>query len=637
MSCEAPEVERVTERTRTVSTSLRTLASRPIALAVGLGTESALRADLAAHPGFDLIELSSEDDLLRTVVEGGVTAVVLGPALAPQRSAALLRALPAAATANVVLASGKEKSFFQDLVDEDRIFFLSEAPGRAADVAHVVASAVRHRATKREAARLPGPRNLRVLALARRLSSARDVDGVVAQLLRWTTTTLPAARAHLLLYDPKTETLIAPSYDDVPERRESAAAGLAAFVARTATAVRVSRADEDPRYDREADDPEGRGNERWAAVPVGRARGFSAADTIAVLVVVRAAAMPPFSDDEMSLLREVADEIASPLDRVVTETKLLTGGSDQPFRSQALAAQFGPDERAGDVLRLSPAWTSLAYVLVLTAIVAAIAGALAFDVHDYASGQAVVRFEDKGDLTTAHEGIVASLGCRPGDVVVKGQSLVRLVDAAETAEAERLAREFELQLVAVLRDPVNQSARTQLSITRAQRDAAEARLAERTLTAPRDGIVSGVRVRPGQKISAGDVVLSLVGDRDIRVVGLLPARYRAELKPGATLRFQLAGYEHVYQSNPVESVGEVVSEKEAARYLGIDALVEGTGSVVLVTARLDRATYEAGGRRYRYHDGMPGTAEVRVRSEPVLLALVPALRSLVSPNPGASP
>jgi len=45
-----------------------------------------------------------------------------------------------------------------------------------------------------------------------------------------------------------------------------------------------------------------------------------------------------------------------------------------------------------------------------------------------------------------------------------------------------------------------------------------------------------------------------------------------------------------------------------------------TGSVVFVTARLPAPSFEADGRTYAYHDGILGTAEVRVRSEKILFA-----------------
>ena len=53
-----------------------------------------------------------------------------------------------------------------------------------------------------------------------------------------------------------------------------------------------------------------------------------------------------------------------------------------------------------------------------------------------------------------------------------------------------------------------------------------------------------------------------------------------------------------------------------------------SGPVVFVYARLPSETFESGGRTYAYHDGILGTAEVQVRSEPILLTLVPGLKVL---------
>ena len=115
------------------------------------------------------------------------------------------------------------------------------------------------------------------------------------------------------------------------------------------------------------------------------------------------------------------------------------------------------------------------------------------------------------------------------------------------------------------------------------------------------------------------------------MIALLPGEYRPQLKPGMELRMELQGYRYAYQHLTVADVGsEVVGPAEARRYLGdeiADAATLG-GPVVLVTARLPSLTFEAEGRTRRYHDGMWGKAEVRVRSEPILVALIPALKAL---------
>ena len=57
-------------------------------------------------------------------------------------------------------------------------------------------------------------------------------------------------------------------------------------------------------------------------------------------------------------------------------------------------------------------------------------------------------------------------------------------------------------------------------------------------------------------------------------------------------------------------------------------LVNIGGSVVLVRARIPTNQFVVDGRTLEYHDGMRGTAEVRVRSERAVLALIPGLRRL---------
>jgi hypothetical protein len=73
-----------------------------------------------------------------------------------------------------------------------------------------------------------------------------------------------------------------------------------------------------------------------------------------------------------------------------------------------------------------------------------------------------------------------------------------------------------------------------------------------------------------------------------------------------------------------------VGPTEARRYLGaeIGDSVQLTGPVVILKTRLPRPTFQAEGRTYRFHNGMHGTAEVEVRSEKILVTLVPGLKAL---------
>jgi membrane fusion protein (multidrug efflux system) len=81
----------------------------------------------------------------------------------------------------------------------------------------------------------------------------------------------------------------------------------------------------------------------------------------------------------------------------------------------------------------------------------------------------------------------------------------------------------------------------------------------------------------------------------------------------------------------------VVGPAEARRYLGdeIADAVQFTGPVVRVEAHLNSPTFEAEGKLRRYHDGMLANAEVRTRSERVLVTLIPALKAFFETQGGA--
>lgn len=96
-----------------------------------------------------------------------------------------------------------------------------------------------------------------------------------------------------------------------------------------------------------------------------------------------------------------------------------------------------------------------------------------------------------------------------------------------------------------------------------------------------------------------------------------------------TLRLELAGYRYAYRSVEIERVAsDVIAPREARRVLGAEVAdgIEISGPVVIVRGRLSTPEFVVDGRVYRYHDGMLGTAEVRVRSEPIVFSLIPGTR-----------
>jgi membrane fusion protein (multidrug efflux system) len=314
------------------------------------------------------------------------------------------------------------------------------------------------------------------------------------------------------------------------------------------------------------------------------------------------------------------------------------GGPEQDiFRREALEHHARPRQE-GDILRLTPGWTRATFWLLLIVVAGALVYALVGRVNEYATGPAVVRVEGKIDVTARVQGVVASVEIVPGERVAAGQVLVRFHVVDEAAEADRARREFELMLVKVLGQPSDEIARASLGSLRAAKELAEARLAQRIVRAPADGIVTDVRVRAGQQALPGDVLASLVGpDARFTVVALLPGQYRPLLRRGGPMRLELTGFRYTYRAVTIDIIGDqVIGPAEVARVLGkeIADAVPTAGPAVAVTARLPSGSFAFDGRDVRYYDGMVGTCEARVRSETVLVTLVPGLRWLFGNHDG---
>lgn len=284
----------------------------------------------------------------------------------------------------------------------------------------------------------------------------------------------------------------------------------------------------------------------------------------------------------------------------------------------------------GELLMLLPGWTRWSYRLLVSLLLAAALFIIFGSVSQYAEGPAVIRAADRVPVTTAVAGIVEAVPAKSGDAVRTGDLLVSLRSEEERAQVASVEREFESALVRMLANPVDQAVRQTVAGLRAQRDLLAARLNERLVRAPTDGTVGDIRVRPGQSVTPGDVVVSLAGEpQRFSVVVLLPGRQRPELAQGQNLRLELAGYAYVYHDLRIDRIDdEVIGPQEVRRTLGpeIADSVTVTGPVVVVHASLSGTSFDAGGRTYSYHDGMAGLARARLRSERLLTTLLPGMR-----------
>ncbi|WP_437952952.1 HlyD family efflux transporter periplasmic adaptor subunit [Sorangium sp. So ce296] len=302
------------------------------------------------------------------------------------------------------------------------------------------------------------------------------------------------------------------------------------------------------------------------------------------------------------------------------------------FRPEALEFTAAGRSAEGEVLALASPWTGWAYWLVLLAFAAALLLCTVAQVHHIASGPAVVQIAGRSDVTAAVPGSVSAIEVRAGQRVEAGQPLVRLEAARESAELDRLQRELDVQLVKLLREPADKAAQQALASLRAERALAAAKLEEKTIRAPHAGRAGDLRIRSGQRLEAGDVVLTLLGD-DARgsVVAMLPGQHRPQLRPGMPLRFEVTGYKYAYLDLEIGSVGtELIGPGEVRRSLRqpIADTVKIDGPVVLVEARLPFGGFRVDQRSLDFYPGMSGVAEVKVRSESLLVALIPGLRLL---------
>jgi multidrug efflux pump subunit AcrA (membrane-fusion protein) len=308
------------------------------------------------------------------------------------------------------------------------------------------------------------------------------------------------------------------------------------------------------------------------------------------------------------------------------------------FRKEALEHHQARPGDKGDALRLSPFWIRWTYALVIGCSLAGLLFLCLGRMNEYASGPAVICATGRTDLTAPISATVDAVHVRPGQRVRQGDLLLEFESSQEQTELDRVRREFELQLVNFLRDPLDNSARQAVASLRVQRDFARQRLDARSLRAPRDGIVADVRTRPGQALLLGQTAMTLLSeDQHLKVVGVLPGHFRPQLRKGMSIRLELAGYAYAYQNLVIEAVAdEVIGPNEARRYLGseIADAVMIPGAVILVEAVLPRDTFTSGGQAYAYHDGMHATMEVRVRSEPIILSLLPGLKSVIEDHDG---
>lgn len=306
------------------------------------------------------------------------------------------------------------------------------------------------------------------------------------------------------------------------------------------------------------------------------------------------------------------------------------------FRREAIEYRDGGRSES-EILLMLPGWARWTYQLLIVLLVASLAFIVFGSVSRYVDGPAVIRAQERVPITATLPGIVASVRATSGMRVERGDPLVRFRAADEEAQSASVQREFDAALVRMLANPLDQGARQTLASLRAQKELFEARIAERYVRAPESGTVGDVRVKPGQSVTPGELILSIVREQaTFAVVALLPGQQRPLLRKGQPLRLELTGYPYQYQSLTIDTVDdEIIGPQEVRRMLGPEVAdsIPVSGPVVVVHASLPRSTFTSDGNVYRYFDGMHATARARLRSERLLTTLLPETRRLTERLP----
>jgi multidrug efflux pump subunit AcrA (membrane-fusion protein) len=303
------------------------------------------------------------------------------------------------------------------------------------------------------------------------------------------------------------------------------------------------------------------------------------------------------------------------------------------FRQEALEYRARGSHTPGDLLRIAPGWTNPLYWSLVGLLVAGLTYAGFERASEYAKGSAIIRDEGRSIVTASVGGTVAYIAVKSGQSVEMHEPLLWLDDLQPRANLERLNRDLEAQRVNWLENPNDANVAERLATLRTEISTAETQLKARTIVAPRAGLVRDIRIRAGQLVAPGELILTIVGENDsLSLFIIFPGQYRPLLKKNSPLRLELKGFRNSYQQLTIDSVGrELVGPNEVRRFLGQDVgdALELGGLSVIVQARLPMRGFKADGRWQEYHDGMQGTAEARVGSERLLVALVPGLKQIV--------
>ena len=207
------------------------------------------------------------------------------------------------------------------------------------------------------------------------------------------------------------------------------------------------------------------------------------------------------------------------------------------------------------------------------------------DFADIFSALGTARANESVTITAKVSDVIARIDFESGDQVEQGQILIELADAEEAAglsEARATLRETSREVERV-RDLTERGVapRSRLDEAVAARDRArarveaiEARVADRIIRAPFNGVIGLRNVSVGELIGPGDAIVQLDDSSVIKLDFTLPERFLSAIEPGLTVSAQSSAWpDTVFQG--------VVST--------VDSRVDPVTRAITVRAEIDNA------------------------------------------------
>jgi membrane fusion protein (multidrug efflux system) len=367
-----------------------------------------------------------------------------------------------------------------------------------------------------------------------------------------------------------------------------------------------------------------------ALIPV-----VTTAETVAVITLTRNPRQPAYQVIEQVAMVALAREAAPILHHLaihhLQHASEIQADKGSLYRGEALEAHRTRGQE-GTLVQLSPTWVKRAYPLLVITIIAAACFAVFVKVPTYSTGTAVIVFEGSTSVTATAGGTVDKVFVAANQAVKQGDPLLRLNSPDELATLTQADTEWRDTQIQFLFDERDEQVRKSLMSAATSRAHALARIEARTIRAPRDGVVTNLHVKEGGPVQLGSYVMQITDeDSEIEVLAFLPGADGPRIRETMPLQLQLDSYTKARAIAKITRVQpDAVSGAEAAKLAG-DMLAESfakelqAGTWIAVRARLPTRTFKAEHSTYNYHHGMHAKVEVKIRSKPFLVTLLPAL------------